>query len=91
MDAVQRVIKLQPNLPFGHMIRGSILGKMDDHKGSIESYENALKIEPQHIGSNMGLGNILKTIGRYDDAVVAYKNCIDAQPMFSEAYWSLAT
>ncbi|MCH1530610.1 MAG: sulfotransferase [Gammaproteobacteria bacterium] len=90
LDAVQRVIKLQPNLPFGHMIRGSILGKMDDHKGSIESYENALKIEPQHIGSNMGLGNILKTIGRYDDAVVAYKNCIDAQPMFSEAYWSLA-
>ena len=90
LDAVQRVIKLQPNLPFGHMIRGSILGKMDDHEGSIESYKSALEIEPQHIGSNMGLGNILKTVGKYDEAVASYKKCIEAQPMFSEAYWSLA-
>lgn len=90
LDAVQRVIKLQPNLPFGHMIRGSILGKMDDHEGSIQSYNNALEIEPQHIGSNMGLGNILKTVGKYDEAVTAYKKCIEAQPKFSEAYWSLA-
>ena len=35
LDAVQRVIKLQPNMPFGHMIRGSILGKKDDHEGCL--------------------------------------------------------
>ncbi len=90
LDAVQRVIQLQPNLPFGLMIRGSILAKMHDHKGAIKSYEEALTIEPDHIGSNMGLGNTLKTVGRYKESVAAYKKCIQIQPLFAEAYWSLA-
>ena len=72
------------------MIRGSILGKMSDHEGSIEAYHQALKIEPDHLGSNMGLGNILKTVGNYDDSVAVYKKCIEIQPLFAEAYWSLA-
>ena len=31
LDAVQRVIKLQPDLPFGFMVRGGILTKSGDH------------------------------------------------------------
>ena len=57
LDAVQRVIQLQPDLPFGFMIRGSILGKMHDHEGAIKSYGDALKIEPDHMGSKRSNAN----------------------------------
>ena len=90
LDAVQRVIKLQPDLPFGFTVRGSILTKSGDHEGAIASYEQALTIEPDHLGSNMGIGNVLKTVGRFEESVEAYKQCIRTQPLFAEAYWSLA-
>ena len=72
------------------MVRGGILTKSGDHQGGIAAYEEALKIEPDHLGSNMGIGNVLKTVGRFDESVEAYKQCIKIQPLFAEAYWSLA-
>ena len=72
------------------MVRGGILTKSGDHEGGIAAYEEALEIEPDHLGSNMGIGNVLKTVGRFDESVEAYKQCIKTQPLFAEAYWSLA-
>jgi tetratricopeptide (TPR) repeat protein len=71
-------------------IEAGALGILGHHDEQIRMYEEMTRERPRQPGLWMSLGNALKTVGRTDEAVAALRHALKVQPMFGEAYWTLA-
>jgi tetratricopeptide (TPR) repeat protein len=76
--------------PDSYLLMGNAYSAAGIYDDAIASYRKALKLLPTHPGALSGLAHNLKTIGKQDEAIRFYRECIDANPYFTEAYWSLA-
>ncbi len=90
IESANRLIKLQPHSPQGHMWLGTASASAGHQLDAIESFDKVLDISPNHVGAMCGKGNASRTIGDQDGSVAAFRASIETDPLHAEAYWSLA-
>jgi len=90
IHSAKRLIKLKPRVPDGHIWFAAALAASGNHRSAIESFDTALAIAPSHVGALCGKGNACRTAGDQDSAIAAFRGSIEANPLHTEAYWSLA-
>ncbi len=86
----EKLLAEEPTNPNFLTLKGSILGRIGEHKEAIEVYEEVLKHYPNQARAQMSYGHTLKTVGRVEESIEAYRKCIRLSPEVGEAYWSLA-
>jgi len=90
IKSAKHFIKLKPRSTDGYIFLASATAASGNHIDAIKSFDKALEIAPNHVGALCGKGNVLRTIGDQDGAIAAYRGSIKANPLYTEAYWSLA-
>ena len=90
INSAGALIKLNPRSADGHVWLAAATAASGDHSAAVESYDKALEIAPNHVGAMCGKGNACRTTGDQDGAIAAYRDSIKANPLYAEAYWSLA-
>jgi predicted Zn-dependent protease len=76
--------------PSYRILRASILVRVGRHEAAIEDYRSVTSRPGSHPRDFLSLGHALKTVGRRDEAIAAYRKAIALDPLFGDAYWSLA-
>ena len=89
-ESARQLIRLKPDSADGHIWLATVTAATGNFDDAVGHYDNALEVEPDHVGAMCGKGNALRTIGDQDGAIAAYRSAIKANPLQSEAYWSLA-
>jgi tetratricopeptide (TPR) repeat protein len=90
ISSAEKLIKLKPRSPDGHIWLGVASASAGRHSGAIESFDTALEFAPNHVGALSGKGNACRTFGDQDAAIAAFRKCIEVNPLHAESYWSLA-
>jgi len=90
INSAGALIKLNPRSADGHVWLAAATAASGNHSAAVESYDKALEIAPNHVGAMCGKGNACRTTGDQDGAIAAYRDSIKANPLYAEAYWSLA-
>jgi len=90
IESAKKLIKLKPHSTDGHLWLASATAASGNHVDAVELFDNVLEIAPNHVGAMGGKGNVLRTIGDQDGAIAAFRGSIKANPLHTEAYWSLA-
>ena len=68
----------------------SVLIRVGRHEEAIDNYERVVE-KPGHTALDLAsLGHALKTIGRTSEAIGVYRRAVALDPLFGDAYWSLA-
>ena len=89
-ESARQLTRLKPDSADGHVWLATVTAAAGNFGDAVGHYDNALEVEPDHVGAMCGKGNALRTIGEQDGAIAAYRSAIQANPLQSEAYWSLA-
>jgi tetratricopeptide (TPR) repeat protein len=90
INSASMLIKLKPRSADGHVWMAAGSAGAGNHIDAVEFYDKALEIAPNHIGAMCGKGNAYRTFGDQDGAIAAYRSSIKTNPLYAEAYWSLA-
>ena len=85
-DAIQRIIRYDPNNVEGHYLRGSLLREHGDVDQSIAAFEYLLSLNPNHAMAQAHLGRIKIDAGRADEAFGHIKEAILLSPAESNVY-----
>jgi tetratricopeptide (TPR) repeat protein len=90
IESAKRLIKLRPGSPDGHIWLAAAFAATGRHEDALESFDEALVVSPDHAGALCGKGQSCRTMGDQDGSIAALRKCLDANPLYVEAYWSLA-
>ena len=72
------------------VLLASVLIRVGRHEEAIDNYERVVA-RPGHTALDLAsLGHALKTIGRTPEAIAVYRRAVALDPLFGDAYWSLA-
>lgn len=85
-----RLIRVSLHNPDSFLLLGNAYSAAGRYLDAIAAYRKTLGMTANHPGALSGLAHNLKTIGHKDEAIAAYRECIKSNPLFTEAYWSLA-
>jgi tetratricopeptide (TPR) repeat protein len=67
-----------------------VLVRVGRHREAIDNYQRVVA-RPGHTALDLSsLGHALKTVGRTSEAIDAYRRAVALDPLFGDAYWSLA-
>ena len=85
-----QLLAIDPDNGSYRILLASVLVRVGRHQEAIENYQKVVA-RPGHTALDLAsLGHALKTIGRTSEAVEAYHRAIALDPLFGDAYWSLA-
>jgi tetratricopeptide (TPR) repeat protein len=85
-----QLLAIDPDNSSYRILLASVLVRVGRHQEAIENYQKVVA-RPGHTALDLAsLGHALKTIGRTSEAVDAYHRAIALDPLFGDAYWSLA-
>ena len=76
--------------PAHRALKAAVLCRIGEYESAITLYAGLLAEEPRHAAVWLSYGHALKTAGHTERAIDAYRRCIALDPVFGEAYWSLA-
>ena len=89
-ESARQLTRLKPDSADGHVSLAAVAAAAGNFDDAVEHYDHALEVEADHVGAMCGKGNALRTIGEQDGAIAAYRSAVKANPLQTEAYWSLA-
>jgi tetratricopeptide (TPR) repeat protein len=85
-----RLTRIGADNPDSYLLMGNAYSAAGRYEDAINAYKKALALAPEHAGALSGLAHNLKTVGKQNEAIAIYRKCVEANPYFTEAYWSLA-
>ena len=85
-----RLLAAEPASLSYRVLRASIFVRVGRHEAAIEDYRFVTTRMGSQPRDFVSLGHALKTMGLRDEAVAAYRRSIVLDPLFGDAYWSLA-
>jgi tetratricopeptide (TPR) repeat protein len=87
---IDHLLAVDPENSAYRILLASVLIRVGRHEEAIENYRRVVA-RPGHTALDLSsLGHALKTVGRTPEAVAAYRRAVALDPMFGDAYWSLA-
>jgi len=90
LEQIDQLLAVDPDNSAYRILLASVLIRVGRHEEAIDNYERVLA-RPGHTALDLAsLGHALKTIGRTPEAITAYRRAVALDPLFGEAYWSLA-
>ncbi len=90
LEHIERLLEKEPKNPSYRNLCAVILSRIGEYARSSALYGQLLEEYPANAKVWLSYGHVLKTEGRQDDCINAYRQSIERNPMFGEAYWSLA-
>jgi tetratricopeptide (TPR) repeat protein len=87
---IDKLLAIDPDNSAYRILLASVLIRVGRHDEAIESYQRVVA-RPGHTALDLAsLGHALKTVGRTPEAIGAYRRAVTLDPLFGDAYWSLA-
>jgi tetratricopeptide (TPR) repeat protein len=87
---IEPLLAIDPDNSSYRILLASVLVRVGRHVEAIENYQMVVA-KPGHTALDLAsLGHALKTVGRTSEAVVTYRCAVALDPLFGDAYWSLA-
>jgi tetratricopeptide (TPR) repeat protein len=87
---IDRLLAIDPDNSAYRILLASVLIRVGRHDEAIENYQRVVA-RPGHTALDLAsLGHALKTVGRAPEAIGAYRRAVTLDPLFGDAYWSLA-
>jgi tetratricopeptide (TPR) repeat protein len=71
-------------------LHANALAGVGEHEAAIEAYNRVIGERPGQFVLHVMRGHAEKTIGRLQDAIASYQTASEMQPLYGDAYWSLA-
>lgn len=71
-------------------LHANALAGVGDHEAAIATYNSVIEARTGQFVLHVMRGHAEKTIGQLDDAVASYQNAYQIQPLYGDAFWSLA-
>ncbi len=71
-------------------LHGNALAGVGEHEAAIATYSRVIDARPGQFVLYVMRGHAEKTIGRLEDAIRSYHRASELQPLYGDAYWSLA-
>lgn len=86
IDAYDRALKLNPNIPRAHNGRGFVLFFLGEYDQAIAAYERAIQLDPSQIAPYLNLSQVMAVQDKTREAVAACRKAIQIAPRNAEAY-----
>ncbi|WP_269615905.1 class I SAM-dependent methyltransferase [Prochlorococcus marinus] len=86
---IEEAIKLKPNLPNGHCIRGLILKSLNKYDESKLSLEKAIELDKNYFDAYINLGLLNKDSNKYNEAEEYYLKAIEINNKSAIAHLNL--
>ena len=86
---IEEAIKLKPNLPNGHCIRGLILKGLDKYDESRLSLEKAIELDKNYFDAYINLGLLNKDSNKYNEAEEYYLKALEINNKSAIAHLNL--
>jgi len=91
-EAAARALKLEPDLPEGHVGMGWVQMVLErDWRGAEASYRRALELAPGNAFVLHQSSNLAGNMGRFDEAVALAQRAVEQDPLNSSAYFFFGT
>ncbi|MEM8767774.1 MAG: sulfotransferase [Pseudomonadota bacterium] len=71
-------------------LHANALAGVGDHEAAIAAYSTVINARPGQFVLHVMRGHAEKTVGRLEDAIRSYHQASELQPLYGDAYWSLA-
>jgi tetratricopeptide (TPR) repeat protein len=71
-------------------LHANALAGVGEHEAAIAAYSEVIDSRPGQFVLHVMRGHAEKTIGRLDRAISSYRTACELQPLYGDAYWSLA-
>jgi tetratricopeptide (TPR) repeat protein len=90
LSHIDQLLAVDPDNSGYRVLLASVLVRVGRHEQAIDNYRRVVA-KPTHTALDLSsLGHALKTVGRTDEAISAYRRAVARDPLFGDAYWSLA-
>ena len=90
LTEIERLLTVDPRSPSYRNLCAVILSRIGEYDRASWIYAQLLEEYPANAKVWLSYGHVLKTEGRQNDCVDAYRQSIARDPVFGEAWWSLA-
>ena len=87
---IDQLLAADPDNSAYRILLASVLIRVGRHEEAIENYQRVVAKAGHTALDLASLGHALKTIGRTPEAIGAYRRAAALDPLFGDAYWSLA-
>jgi tetratricopeptide (TPR) repeat protein len=87
---IDRLLAVDADNSGYRILLASVLIRVGRHEEAIENYERVVAKAGHSALDLASLGHALKTIGRTPEAIDVYRRAVARDPLFGDAYWSLA-
>jgi tetratricopeptide (TPR) repeat protein len=90
-EALQRALRIDPNLAYAHRIRGNLLEEFDWNWAEAQSeYQRALQLDPNDLHARIALADLdaIRT-GRFDQRIQYSREALALDPLDSNERWSV--
>jgi adenylate cyclase len=90
-EAVQRALKIDPNLAYAHRMLGVFLFKLDwNWDAAYAEFERARKLDSSDVHLSANFARMATIFGRYDEAIGLYRQVIAQDPLEIMAQYELS-
>lgn len=89
-EETARLVAAEPDNLRYLALHANALAGVGDHEAAIEAYNTVIDERPGQFVLHVMRGHAEKTIGRLQDAIASYQSASELQPLYGDAYWSLA-
>jgi tetratricopeptide (TPR) repeat protein len=90
LEEIDKLLAVDADNTSYRILLASVLVRVGRQHEAIDNYQRVVA-RPGHTALDLAsLGHALKTIGRTSEAIDAYHRAIALDPLFGDAYWSLA-
>jgi tetratricopeptide (TPR) repeat protein len=90
LEQIDQLLAIDPDNSGYRILLASVLVRVGRQQEAIDNYQRVVA-RPGHTALDLAsLGHALKTIGRTSEAVDAYHRALELDPLFGDAWWSLA-
>lgn len=90
LPQIDLLLQNEPDNPSYRFLKAAALTRIGEYQAAIDIYRAILKEHPDNVRGWLSLGHACKTAGETAESIEAYRRCTALNPVFGEAYWSLA-
>jgi tetratricopeptide (TPR) repeat protein len=87
---LDKLLAEDPRNPGYRNLQAVLLSRIGEYRRAADIYAKLLAEYPAHSKVWLSYGHVLKTENRLEEGIEAYRRSIALDPVFGEAYWSLA-
>jgi len=92
VDAFQRAIELDPNLPKTYHWYGDVLlSRLQQPEAALPLLEEAYSLDPVSPALIVTIGQALSGVGRFDEAMEFYHKALEIEPAYPSSYYLIGS